>query len=54
MLGEFLNHVSLHGKIEFVNKRTIVGRCNYSQAFQHGRIEHVVFVACSQGQSPLR
>ncbi len=53
MFGKFLEHVVLDGKIELLNKRTIVGGCNNSQAFQRGCIQHVMFVAPSQGRSPL-
>ena len=53
VLGVLIENVRLHGKIEFFHKRMIVGLCNDSQTFQHGRIQDVLFVASSQGQSPL-
>lgn len=53
MLGEFLEHVGLHSEIELLDKRTIVGGCNHGQAFQCCCIQHVLFVAPSQGKSPL-
>ena len=53
MLGEFLEHVGFHSEIEFLYKRTVVGGSNNSQAFQCGCIQHGMFVAPSQGRSPL-
>lgn len=53
MLVEFPNNVRLHGNIEFFFQRSLVGSCSHYQAFQQSRMQYVMFVATSQGHSPL-